>query len=464
MKSIFLICSVLFISQLNYAQNDDDAFFIKEIYAQSLSDGQAYNWLYHISENIGGRLAGSKNADKAVEYTKDILGTLNLDKVYLQECTVPVWERGETELVAIVNSKNSGTLILNATSLGNSIGSGPSGVYGEVIQVNTLDNLKELPESMVKNKIVFFNRPMDPTQINTFRAYGGAVDQRASGPALAAKKGAKGAIVRSMTTNLDDVPHTGVTVFGPTDKNIPSMAISTNDAETLAELMSTESIFIYMENDCKVKPDKGSHNVIGEIKGSEFPDEIILVGGHLDSWDLGGGAHDDGAGCVHSMQVLASLKELNYKPKRTIRCVLFMNEENGLGGAKAYAESSNEKGEFHMAAIESDAGGFSPRGFGVGGETGVFTEKFPNIRDWRNVLGSYGLELSPGGGGADINPLKSQGGLLFGLRPDSNRYFDFHHTENDRISEVNKRELHLGAAAMTSLVFLLDKYGIDSQE
>jgi len=463
MKSICTLCFFVFLSNLTHSQSDEDAFFIKEIYSESLLNGQAYDWLHHLSENIGGRLAGSENAENAVIYTESILQSFNIDTVRLQKCEVPVWERGIVELVAVVNSSSKGTFILNSTSLGNSTGSGPQGIFGEVIEVQSLDELKALSPSEVSKKIVFFNRPMDPTQINSFRAYGGAVDQRGSGPALAAKKGATGAIVRSMTNQLDDVPHTGVTVFASGDKHIPSMAITTNDAELLSNLMDKEPVSIYMENDCFNGENKTSYNVIGEIKGSEHPDEIILVGGHLDSWDLGGGAHDDGAGCVHSMQVLSTLRALNYTPKRTIRCVLFMNEENGLGGAKAYAKASNEKREYHMAAIESDAGGFSPRGFGVGGSTLVFEEKFPNIRDWRNLLGSYGLELSPGGGGADINPLKSQGGLLFGLRPDSNRYFDFHHTANDRIAAVNQRELHLGAAAMTSLVYLLDKYGIESQ-
>ena len=458
--TFILVCAM---NSTVFGQNDTDAFFLKDIYSHSLTQGQAYNWLSVLSEDIGGRLAGSQNAQAAVEYTENVMSELLLDDVRLQSCQVPTWNRGQTELAAVIASSSVGTRLLQVTSLGNSVGSGSPGVYGQLIEIMTLDELKAMPEELIKGKIVFFNRPMDPTKLNTFHAYGGAVDQRARGPAVAAKKGAIATLVRSMTTRHDDVPHTGVTIFNEGERHIPAMAVSTNDANVISELLKTEEVHVYMENHSSLSAPSSSYNVIGEIIGSEYPDEIILVGGHLDSWDLGGGAHDDGAGCVHALQVLATLKGLNYTPKRTIRCVMFMNEENGLGGALAYAKASNEKGEYHMAAIESDAGGFTPRGFGVGGQAKVMEEKFPNIRDWVDLLGSYGLFIEPGGGGADINPLKSQGGLLFGLRPDSQRYFDFHHTANDNIEAVNQRELELGAAAMTSLVYLLDKYGIEAK-
>ncbi len=459
--SICITLYTLFSWSSARAQTNDDAFFIKDIYNHTLTEAKAYEWLYTLSTEYGGRLAGSENADRSVHYTKSVMESLKMDDIRLQSCQVPNWIRGDKELVAIIDSKSKGTVVLDATSLGNSLGSGPSGVFAEVLEVKGLDELNAMKNELVKDKIVFFNRPMDPTQLRTFNAYGGAVDQRGRGPAVAAKKGAIAALVRSMTTLIDDVPHTGVTIFNEDEPLIPAMAISTRNAEMLSALLKNETIKIYLENHCEIRPQKSSYNVIGEIIGSEYPEEIILVGGHLDSWDLGGGAHDDGAGCVHSLQVIETLKALDYKPKRTLRCVLFMNEENGLGGARAYAEESNRKNEYHMAAIESDAGGFTPRGIGVGGDTAIFEAKFPNIRHWADLFGSYGLNFTPGGGGADINPLKSQGGLLFGLRPDSQRYFDYHHTKNDNIDAVNQRELELGAAAMTSLVYLLDKYGIE---
>ncbi len=445
------------------AQGNDDVFFIKNIYDHSLQNGQCYQWLTHLSEDIGGRLAGSPGAAAAVEYTKQVMSEQGFAAVSLQPCMVPHWVRGDTEVAKIVNSERIGTITLAATSLGNSIGTGPGGITGRVIEVMSLDELMELDPADVDGKIVFFNRPMDPTQLHTFRAYGGAVDQRGSGPAKASSMGAAAAIVRSMTTRADDIPHTGVTVFGEGDRLIPAMAISTNAADQLSALMKHEDVTLYLENHCELKADKKSYNVIGEIKGSKYPEEIILVGGHLDSWDIGGGAHDDGSGCVHSIQSMVTLLELGYEPQRTWRCVMFMNEENGLGGALAYAAESNQKGEYHMAAIESDAGGFTPRALAVGGDKDIFEQKFPAVRAWRDMLSSYGVELTPGGGGADINPLKSQRGLLFGLRPDSQRYFDYHHTAIDRIEAVNQRELELGAAAMSSLVYLLDKYGIDGE-
>lgn len=436
-----------------------DAFFIKSIYNQALSESSCYQWLEHLSNTIGGRLSGSKAAEIAVDYCAEIMDTLSLTSVRKQACTVPHWERGKKEVVKIINS-SKGDVELHALALGNSVASPISGITAEVIELNHLDDLEKLGEDAIKGKIVFFNRPMDPKQFRTFNAYGGAVDQRVYGPSRAARFGAVACLVRSMTTRLDKVPHTGVTVYDEEYPKIPGLAISTMDAEMLSNLLEKEQVSVYLEAHCKKNPDANSHNVIGEIKGSTFPDEIILVGGHLDSWDVGGGAHDDGAGCVHAMEVLNIFKQLGYKPQRTIRCVLFMNEENGLGGALEYAKVSNLNNEFHVAAIESDAGGFTPRGFAADGDEKIFAERYKKVTSWLPLLEPYGLSFSTGGSGADISPLKGQLGMLFGFRPDSQRYFDYHHTAIDNIEAVNQRELELGAAAITSLVYLIDKYGL----
>ena len=464
MKSFLglLISTVLFCN-LSYSQgnkSDEDAFFIRSIYDKALTEGRCYDWLTHLTTNIGGRLAGSPQAAAAVEYTRQMLDTLGLDSVWLQECLVPHWVRGDKEQVRIVNSNVIGSLDLHALALGNSIGTDEFGITAEVVEVHTLEEVEKLGKANIEGKIVFFNRPMDPKQLRTFNAYGGAVDQRAYGPAKAAEYGAVATLVRSMTTRLDDIPHTGVTVFSEGSKQIPALAISTNDSELLSRLLKQETVRVFIKTNCRKLEDVLSYNVIGEIQGSEFPNEIILIGGHLDSWDVGSGAHDDGAGCVHAMDVLQLIKRLDYKPKRTIRCVLFMNEENGLAGGLAYADTSNNKKEFHLAAIESDAGGFTPRGFSCDAEEGVFTEKFKSVVEWLPLLEPYHLNFSKGGSGADIGPLKSQKGLLFGFRPDSQRYFDYHHTAIDNIDAVNKRELELGAASITSLVYLIDKYGL----
>ena len=456
----FNFCFLFLISAPSFGQGQDStAFFIRQIYDQALTNGQCYNWLTHLATKIGGRLAGSPQSMAAVEYTKQVLDTMGMDKVWLQPCTVPHWDRGAPEEVRIVQSA-LGSMNLKSLALGNSVGTPKEGIIAEVIEVKSLDEVEALGSEAISGKIVFYNRPMDSKQIRTFNAYGGAVDQRVYGASKAAKYGALAVLVRSMTTKIDDYPHTGTLVYDEDIPKIPGLAISTKDAEKLSVILKRGKVDVFVKTNCGMLGEKPSFNVIGEIKGSTYPDEIILVGGHLDSWDVGQGAHDDGAGCVHAMDVIQILRRLNYQPKRTIRCVLFMNEENGQGGAIAYRDASDEKKEYHLAAIESDAGGFSPRGFTADGHESIFVEKFQKVTSWLPLVEPYGLYLQKGGSGADINRLKSQKGLLFGLRPDSQRYFDYHHTEADRIEAVNQRELELGTAAMTTLVYLLDTYGL----
>ncbi|MEP1562038.1 MAG: M20/M25/M40 family metallo-hydrolase, partial [Maribacter dokdonensis] len=311
----------------------------------------------------------------------------------------------------------------------------------------------------IEGKIVFFNRPMDATEINTFTAYSNCVDQRYAGALEASKYGALGVIVRSMNLRLDDFPHTGSMTYGdqPESARIPAAAISTNAAEMLStSLKLNPEINFYFKQNCKQFKDVESYNVIAEIKGSEKPEEIIVVGGHLDSWDLGDGSHDDGAGCVQSMEVLNLFKKTGYKPKRTVRVVLFMNEENGLRGGNKYAEVAISNNEKHIFALESDSGGFTPRGFTFDSSQ----ENFEKVLKWKNLFEPYLVHyFEKGFAGADIGPLKKDGLVMAGLRPDSQRYFDHHHAENDTFEHVNRRELQLGAATMASLVYLVDAYG-----
>ena len=439
---------------------DKDALFIRQIHDVALTQGSSYDWLTGLTTVGFGRLAGSPAADAAVEYTRHMLDTLGVDSVWLQPCRVPRWVRGEKEQVRIL-LPGLAPVELNALALGNSVGTGEEGVTAPVIEVQSLDEVSALPEEAIKGKIVFYNRPMNPRHINTFHAYGGAVDQRVFGASRAAEKGAVAVLVRSMTTRLDDVPHTGTLAYTDSTRRIPAVAISTNDAEMLSKLLRKEELSVYIKTSCETLPDTESFNVIAEWRGAEAPDEIILVGGHLDAWDVGGGAHDDGSGCVQSMDVLQILKRLDYRPRRTLRCVLFMNEENGLVGGRTYWKISNELEEYHMAAIEADRGGFSPRGFTAEGHVSNFQENYKKVYDWLPLLEPYGLNFRLGGSGADISGLKDQKGILFGLDVDAQRYFDFHHTPIDGIEAVNQRELELGAAAMTTLVYLLDKYGLE---
>ena len=438
---------------------DSAAFFIKDIYRQSFTELKAYEWLTTLTKDIGHRLSGSGGAEKAVAWAKSVLDTFGLDSVWLQPVKVPHWERGDKEQI-ILRVANIAEISLNGLALGNSPGTGPEGIAGEVIEVKSLDELRAIPDEDVKGKIVFFNRPMDAGFISTFSAYGNAADQRGSGPKVAAEKGAIAAVVRSLTTRLDDSPHTGATNLSTTIRNIPSVALSTKDANLLSQSLSFKpSLFI--RTTCGMLEDADSYNVIGEIRGTEFPEEIILIGGHLDSWDVGEGAHDDGSGCVHSMEVLYRLLKNGYKPKRTIRCVLFMNEENGLAGGEKYAEEAFRKNEYHLVAIESDGGGSTPQSFGCSGGEGVLLDKHLSyMNNYMGLLEPYDLELKSGGGGADIGPLKPKAGLLIGLRPDNARYFDFHHSELDVLENVHPRELASGSAALTSLIFLIDQYGI----
>ena len=438
------------------AQTEDERR-IREFYDLALTEGKAYDWLNYLSNQIGGRLSGSVQAEQAVTFTKAELDSLGLDRVWLQPVMVPKWVRGTPEF-AYLESKPGYTSNVPICALGGSVPTPPGGVKAEVVEVQSLDDLPKLGRGKIAGKIVFFNRPMDPALINTFQAYGGAVDQRSSGAAEAARYGAVGVIVRSMNLRLDDYPHTGSTNYGdlPEKDRIPAAAISTNGAEFLSTtLRLNPEIQFYFKLNCKQLEDVQSFNVIGEIQGSTKSDEIMVVGGHLDSWDLGDGAHDDGAGCVQSMEVLRLLKKSGYKPKRTIRVVLFMNEENGLRGGRKYAAEAGEKGEKHVFALESDAGGFTPRGFGFD----CTDADFEVISGWRSLFEPYqSSALTRGGGGADIRPLKKEGMVLAGLRPDSQRYFAHHHAQNDTFEHINKRELELGAAAMTSLIYLADKY------
>ena len=462
-KRLLSILALLFFGIALEAQEtatDEDAFFIRKIYDEALENPVGHQWLDYLCNKIGGRLAGSPQAEAAVAYTARMMDTIGISEVRLQPCEVPHWERGIPEEIKIINSKSQGDVLLNGLALGNSIGTGMDGLTGQVIEVQSLDELEELGTAALKDKIVFFNRAMDAKQIRTFNAYGGAVDQRVYGASRAAKYGAKATLIRSMTTRTDDFPHTGVMVYEEGVKKIPSLAISTMAADVLSRLIKKEPTTVFIRNTSQMLKPKPSHNVIGEWKGSSHADEIILVGGHLDSWDVGQGAHDDGSGCVQAMDALRILKAVGYQPKRTLRAVMFMNEENGLAGGLAYAEASNAAKEFHLAAIESDAGGFSPRGFSCDAEEEVFTVRFKKLLENFPLLESYDLYLEKGGSGADIGPLKSQKGLLIGARPDSQRYFDYHHTAIDNFDAVNQRELQLGAAAMASLIYLIDQYGL----
>ncbi len=454
-KSIIL--SFLLCSGISLLAQSSEEKMLKNIYNSSLTNGKCYPWLEYLSNTIGARLSGSENAEKAVQYTKVQLETLGLDRVYLQEVMVPKWVRGEKETAFILDNKTK--IAVPIAALGGSVATSKNGLTAEVIEVQGIEDLKQWGDK-IKGKIVFYNRPMDPTFIETFKSYGGCVDQRYAGAKEAAKFGAVGTIVRSMNLRLDDFPHTGAQSYGDllASEYIPTAAISTNGAELLSKKLKADpSLKFYFKQSCAQMEDVLSYNVVGELKGSEYPNNIMVVGGHLDSWDLADGSHDDGAGVVQSMETLRIFKQIGYRPKNTIRVVLFMNEENGGRGGKKYAELAKENNENHIFALESDSGGFSPRGFSIEADDA----NFERIQSWKSLFEPYLIHsFVKGGAGADISPLTSSKLVKAGLRPDSQRYFDYHHALNDTFDAVNKRELELGAATMASLLYLIDQNGI----
>jgi hypothetical protein len=422
---------------------------------RGLKDLSAYALLSELSEGIGPRLSGSEGAAKAVVWAKAKMEALGFQNVRLLPCKVPHWVRGEGENGGYIVDGREQSLSLCA--LGGSVPTPSEGITADVIEVHSLAEAEKLGERG-KGKIVFFNRPMDPTKVNTGEAYGGAVEQRFGGASAAAKSGAVAVLVRSMTLAIDDAPHTGSMGYADRVPKIPAAAISTLAAEHLSALLKAgQTVKVRLKLTCQSLPDADSASVIGEIVGSEKPNEVIVMGGHLDSWDLGRGANDDGTGCVHAMEALSLIQRLGWKPKRTLRVVLFMNEENGGRGAMSYAEEAKKSSQKHIAAIESDDGGFAPMGFGVT----ATPDQWRRIRRWAKALTPINADrLTEGGGGADIGPLAPLGAALFGLAPTDQRYFDYHHSRHDTIDKVNPRELELGAIALAILSWRLSEEGL----
>jgi carboxypeptidase Q len=460
MKKQLLVTVLLFSGICAQAQ---DSLQLRKFYDEALVNGKCYENLRYLCKSIGQRLSGSAGAEKAVVWSKKLMENYGFDKVYLQEVMVPHWVRGAKEQAYIIDGNKR--IPVPIAALGMSVATPAAGLTANIIEVKSLKELETLGESGIKGKIVFFNGAFDQRFIETGRGYGAAGVQRFMGPAAAAKYGAVGAIVRSITPALDDYPHTGGTLSQEGVKQIPAAAISTlaaNKLSTMLKLRKLPLIKFYFKQNCQTLPDVKSYNVIGELTGSEKPNSYITVGGHLDSWDLAEGAHDDGTGVMQSAEVLRIFKAIGYRPKNTIRAVFFMNEENGHKGGTRYAELAAANKENHIAAIETDEGGFTPRGFSFDGVSGSFIKKVN--KEWKELLEPYEADaLTIGGSGTDIGPLKETvpSIKLIGFRPDSQRYFDIHHTPNDVFENVNKRELELGAAAIASLVYLIDQHGLD---
>lgn len=440
-----------------FSQNQD-SIAIRKIYDFYLTKSNCYKNLDYLSNKIGGRISGSKQAEDAVYWAKKAMYAAGADTVILQPCMVPHWVRGKKEICKLNSVKLKLSTSLNCVALGSSVGTGDKAILAKVIEVHSFEELEKLGETKIKGNIVFYNVFFNQANIKTGTSYGETVKYRGKGASYAAKYGAVASVVRSMTSVADDEPHTGNMNYDSTlsKTKIPAIAISYKAADILADALTKDNgLQLYIETHCEKLPDVLSYNVIGQLNGSQNPKAFIITGGHLDSWDNGQGAHDDGAGVVQSIDVLQMYKALGIKPKHSIRAVAFMNEENGLRGGEAYAKFAKEHNENHIAAIETDAGGFTPRGFNIDTTGGMYNFVF----GFHKLLQPYLIEkITKEGGGADLIDLEKLGVPCIGFEPDSQRYFDIHHTAQDTFDKVNKRELELGAAAIGSLIYLIDLY------
>lgn len=441
----------------NKIKKHSDEEVLKQIFEEANSSIIAHENLKYLTENFPKRLACYPQGIEAAKWTKEIMEQMELDKVFLQEAQVMNWKRGDQEIGII--KLNDKEIIVNVCALGRGIATGEDGLEAEVIEVEGLEGLELLTKDQVKGKIVFFNKIMNPNYKNPFKAYNETVGQRFSGPKLAAEYGALGTVIRSLSTVVDEFPHTGTMGIFKESEAVPAVCIATKHAELLSNMLKQNSdLTFYFKTNCENKPDTISYNAIGEITGSEFPNEFIVVGGHLDSWDNSPGAHDDGGGCMQSIEVLRIFKKIGYTPKHSIRAIMYMDEEISQGGGKAYLEQAKRKGEKHILAIESDRGVTAPSGFTIDADS-LTIEK---IASFKALFKDYGITVfEKGYGGVDIGSLKEIGTSLCGLVTDPTHYFEWHHCANDTFDQVNKEEMQKGAATMAALIYLIDKYGLE---
>jgi carboxypeptidase Q len=458
MSKYFLPVAISLVIMLSGCSAKKDTEIFADIYKTAAGDPLAYQTLRVLCKSYPNRLCGTPVSIRAITYMKGVMAQEGFDSVYLQACTVAHWDRGGQE-VGIIKSKKYGETKLSLCALGDSVGTPAPGLQAGVVEVSSFEQLAKLGEKAVKGKIVFFNKPMDPGKPNTFEAYGEVVSLRFTGASVAARYGAEAVVVRSISTAIDTFPHTGVMRYRDTPRKIPAFAIATAHADIVSKQLAADpKLKLFLKSDCKLLADEKSFNLIGEVRGSEFPDEIITVGGHIDTWDITEGAHDDGGGCVQAIAVWKIFRTIGYKPKRTLRVVLFMDEELNQRGGKKYAQIAKEKNEKHLFALESDGGCDRPIGFTF--ETDK--EHLAKLRSYRPLFAPYGMTLFINeGSGVDIGFLKERHAVLGEMLADSSHYFDYHHSGYDTFERVNEDYLNQGSAALASLIYLVDKYGVD---
>jgi carboxypeptidase Q len=422
-----------------------------KLIATARADRGAYKKLAYLTDQIGNRLAGSQQLDKAIAWAAQAMKDDGLD-VRTEKVMVPHWVRGieDGAITSPVDRK------LHLLTLGGSVATPKGGITAPVVVVRDWKDL-EAKADQIKGAIVVYNVAMPAWTADKGSGYGSVVGYRFAGASRAAKYGAVAALVRSVTAKSLSTPHTGAMGYAPDQPKIPTASISVEDAELLDRLAAQGKVTIRLRLEPQQLPDVESANVIGELRGSEKPDEIVVIGGHIDSWDVGQGAHDDGAGCVVMMQALKTLKQLGLTPKRTIRVVLFTNEENGTRGAKGYAEQHKAELGKHVLALESDSGGFAPRGFGIGHKDADAAKRVrARLTEIAALMGPLGkLRVEEGHGGTDIEPMEAFGVPQVGLEVNGEKYFDYHHTEADTLDKVNPQDLADMVAAVAVLAYVV---------
>lgn len=419
----------------------------------------AYEELERLLAVAPHRLVGSAGAEAAVKYGLQRMAEVGLQQVHLEPTQVPSWTRGEPESLSVTSPETHRDLPLRLAAIGGSIATPKEGVEAPVVRVRAFDDLAARKDELA-GKIVFLDPPVPWGSLEAFGIYGALGKSRVRGASEAAKYGAVALLTRAITTRRDDVPHTGMMIYSPDQPKIPAASLAYLSAERLAGLLEAGvPVTVRLRLHCSQGPDVTSHNVIGEVTGSEFPNDVIVLGCHLDSWDLSHGAHDDGAGCAQALEALRLIKESGFKPKRTIRAIWYMNEEFGGTGGEDYARHPQRKTERHLLAVESDRGGFTPRGFSMNAPP----EEVERWNQYQPLFKSVGIDwFQKGGSGVDVHHLEDIGALCMGYVPDSQRYMDLHHSANDVLAEVNPRELELGAIAMATLALVASELHVFS--
>jgi Zn-dependent M28 family amino/carboxypeptidase len=413
----------------------------ERILGAALADPRSWPKLQHLTDRIGHRLSGSDALDRAIEWAVLELRRDGLAQVRTEPVQVPHWVRGHAHARIVAPIEHELALL----ALGGSVATAPGGLAAEVVEVDGLAALEALGAG-ARGRIVLFNLPMREA-----KDYGSVAKLRSEGASAAARHGAVGMLIRSAGTADFRLPHTGALRYAEDAPKIPAAALSAEDAALIGRLLEAgDTVRVHLDLGCRTLPDTPSANVIAELVGRERPEEIVLIGAHLDSWDVGQGAHDDAAGCAIVMDSIALLQRIGARPRRTIRVVLFTNEENGLRGARDYA--ARHGGELHVAAIEADSGGFRPVGFAVDAGAGGLDL----VRELARPLASLGAtEVTGEGGGADLTPLRDMGVPVLNLRHDGGRYFDYHHTVADTLDKVNRPDLERCVAALALMTYRL---------